>query len=162
MGWIGDLFVYMYYGVMLDILIFVKVLGGGFLISVMLIMVEIVFVFYSGFYGFIYGGNFLVCVVVGVVFDIINIFEVLEGIQVKCQCFVDYLQKIDQQYDVFSDICGMGLLIGVELKLQYKGQVCDFLYVGVEVGVMVLNVGLDVMCFVLLLVVEDVDIDEGM
>ncbi|WP_432804340.1 hypothetical protein [Escherichia coli] len=37
----------------------------------------------------------------------------LEGIQAKRQRFVDHLQKIDQQYDVFSDIRGMGLLIGV-------------------------------------------------
>lgn len=44
----------------------------------------------------------------------------LEGIQAKRQRFVDHLQKIDQQYDVFSDIRGMGLLIGAELKPQYK------------------------------------------
>lgn len=80
MGRIGDLFVYMYYGVTSDILIFAKALGGGFSISVMLITAEIVFAFYFGFYGFIYGGNFLVCVVAGAAFDIINIFEVLEGI----------------------------------------------------------------------------------
>lgn len=37
-GCIGELYVYMYYGVMFDILMIVKVLGGGFLIGVMLIM----------------------------------------------------------------------------------------------------------------------------
>ena len=86
----------------------------------------------------------------------------LEGIQAKRQHFVDHLQKIDQQYDVFSDIRGMGLLIGAELKPQYKGQARDFLYAGAEEGVMVLNAGPDVMRFAPSLVVEDADIDEGM
>ena len=88
--------------------------------------------------------------------------EVLEGIQAKRQRFVDHLQKIDQQYDVFSDIRGMGLLIGAELKPQYKGRARDFLYAGAEEGVMVLNAGPDVMRFAPSLVVEDADIDEGM
>ena len=95
-------------------------------------------------------------------FDIINTPEVLEGIQAKRQRFVDHLQKIDQQYDVFSDIRGMGLLIGAELKPQYKGRARDFLYAGAEAGVMVLNAGPDVMRFAPSLVVEDADIDEGM
>lgn len=85
----------------------------------------------------------------------------LEGIQAKRQRFVDHLQKIDQQYDVFSDIRGMGLLIGAELKPQYKGRARDFLYAGAEAGVMVLNAGPDVMRFAPSLVVEDADIDEG-
>ena len=84
------------------------------------------------------------------------------SIQAKRQRFVDHLQKIDQQYDVFSDIRGMGLLIGAELKPQYKGRARDFLYAGAEAGVMVLNAGPDVMRFAPSLVVEDADIDEGM
>lgn len=162
MGRTGDLFAYMHYGVTPDILTSAKALGGGFPISAMLTTAEIASAFHPGSHGSTYGGNPLACAVAGAAFDIINTPEVLEGIQAKRQRFVDHLQKIDQQYDVFSDIRGMGLLIGAELKPQYKGRARDFLYAGAEAGVMVLNAGPDVMRFAPSLVVEDADIDEGM
>ena len=162
MGRTGDLFAYMHYGVTPDILTSAKALGGGFPSSAMLTTAEIASAFHPGSHGSTYGGNPLACAVAGAAFDIINTPEVLEGIQAKRQRFVDHLQKIDQQYDVFSDIRGMGLLIGAELKPQYKGQARDFLYAGAEAGVMVLNAGPDVMRFAPSLVVEDADIDEGM
>ena len=162
MGRTGDLFAYMHYGVTPDILTSAKALGGGFPISAMLTTAEIASAFHPGSHGSTYGGNPLACAVAGAAFDIINTPEVLEGIQAKRQRFVDHLQKIDQQYDVFSDIRGMGLLIGAELKPQYKGRARDFLYAGAEEGVMVLNAGPDVMRFAPSLVVEDADIDEGM
>ena len=86
----------------------------------------------------------------------------LEGIQAKRQTFVQHLHKIDQQFDIFSDIRGMGLLIGAELKPQFKGRARDFLYAAAHEGVMVLNAGPDVMRFAPSLVVEHADIDEGM
>ena len=150
------------YGVTPDILTSAKALGGGFPISAMLTTAEIASAFHPGSHGSTYGGNPLACAVAGAAFDIINTPEVLEGIQAKRQRFVDHLQKIDQQYDVFSDIRGMGLLIGAELKPQFKGRARDFLYAGAGAGVMVLNAGPDVMRFAPSLVVEDADIDEGM
>ena len=73
-----------------------------------------------------------------------------------------HLQDIDAKYDVFSDIRGMGLLIGAELKEPYKGRAREFLYAAADAGVMVLNAGPDVMRFAPSLVVEEKDIDEGM
>ncbi|EIP1964261.1 aspartate aminotransferase family protein [Salmonella enterica] len=109
-----------------------------------------------------YGGNPLACAVAGAAFDIINTPEVLQGIHTKRQQFVQHLQAIDEQFDIFSDIRGMGLLIGAELKPKYKGRARDFLYAGAEAGVMVLNAGADVMRFAPSLVVEEADINEGM
>lgn len=95
-------------------------------------------------------------------FDIINNQDVLGGVVAKRQKFVQHLQQIDEQYHVFSDIRGMGLLIGAELQPQYKGRARDFLYAAADAGVMVLNAGPDVMRFAPSLVVEEADIDEGM
>ena len=75
---------------------------------------------------------------------------------------MQHLQQINAKYDVFSDVRGMGLLIGAELNAKYKGRARDFLYAAADVGVMVLNAGPDVMRFAPSLVVEEVDIDEGM
>lgn len=68
----------------------------------------------------------------------------------------------DGTQTTLTDIRGMGLLIGAELKPQFKGRARDFLYAGAGAGVMVLNAGPDVMRFAPSLVVEDADIDEGM
>lgn len=161
-GRTGELYAYMHYGVTPDILTSAKALGGGFPVSAVLTTQEIASAFHVGSHGSTYGGNPLACAVAGAAFDIINTPEVLGGIQAKRQTFVQHLHKIDQQFDIFSDIRGMGLLIGAELKPQFKGRARDFLYAAAHEGVMVLNAGPDVMRFAPSLVVEQADIDEGM
>ncbi len=56
----------------------------------------------------------------------------------------------------------MGLLIGAELAPAYQGRARDFLMAAADAGVMVLNAGPNVMRFAPSLVVDAVDIDEGM
>ncbi|AIR59771.1 acetylornithine aminotransferase [Cedecea neteri] len=162
MGRTGELFAYINYGVTPDILTSAKALGGGFPVSAMLTTNEIASAFHVGSHGSTYGGNPLACAVAGAAFDIINTPEVLKGVAAKRQLFVEQLQKINAQFDLFSDIRGMGLLIGAELNEKYKGRAREFLYAGATEGVMVLNAGPDVMRFAPSLIVEDADILEGM
>ncbi|MDC0696228.1 aspartate aminotransferase family protein [Klebsiella pasteurii] len=162
MGRTGSLFAYMHYGVTPDILTSAKALGGGFPISAMLTTHDIASAFHAGSHGSTYGGNPLACAVGGAAFDLINTPEVLDGVTAKRELFVQHLQQIDARFDLFSDIRGMGLLIGAELKPQYHGKARDFLYAAAEAGVMVLNAGPDVMRFVPSLVIDDSDIAEGM
>ena len=75
---------------------------------------------------------------------------------------MEQLQQMVQQFDVFSGNRGMGLLIGAELRPQYKGRARDFLLAAAHEGVMVLNAGPDVMRCAPTLVVEDKDIEEGL
>ena len=162
MGRTGSLFAYMHYGVTPDILTSAKALGGGFPVSAMLTTNDIASAFHVGSHGSTYGGNPLACAVAGAAFDIINTPEVLNGVNAKRERFVHHLQQINAKFDVFSDVRGMGLLIGAELNAKYKGRARDFLYAAADVGVMVLNAGPDVMRFAPSLVVEEVDIGEGM
>ncbi len=162
MGRTGSLFAYMHYGVTPDILTSAKALGGGFPISAMLTTHDIASAFHAGSHGSTYGGNPLACAVGGAAFDLINTPEVLDGVTAKRELFVEHLQQIDARFDLFSDIRGMGLLIGAELKPQYHGKARDFLYAAAEAGVTVLNAGPDVMRFVPSLVIDDSDIAEGM
>lgn len=118
--------------------------------------------FQVGSHGSTYGGNPLACAVAGAAFDIINTPEVLAGVNAKRAQFVSHLQAIDAKYDIFSDIRGMGLLIGAQLKPPYQGRAREILYAAASEGVMVLNAGPDVMRFAPSLVVESQDIDEGM
>ena len=162
MGRIGSLFAYMHYGVTPDILTSAKALGGGFPVSAMLTTHEIASAFHAGSHGSTYGGNPLACAVANAAFDLINTPAVLDGVSAKRELFVKHLQRLDAEFDLFSDIRGMGLLIGAELKPQHKGRARDFLYAAADAGVMVLNAGPDVMRFVPSLIIDEQDIAEGM
>ncbi|MCZ9503393.1 aspartate aminotransferase family protein [Klebsiella quasipneumoniae] len=162
MGRTGSLFAYMHYGVTPDILTSAKALGGGFPVSAMLTTHEIASAFHAGSHGSTYGGNPLACAVANAAFDLINTPAVLDGVNAKRELFVKHLQQLDAEFDLFSDIRGMGLLIGAELKPQHKGRARHFLYAAAETGVMVLNAGPDVMRFVPSLIIEEQDIAEGM
>ena len=162
MGRTGSLFAYMHYGVTPDSLTSAKALGGGFPVSAMLTTHEIASAFHAGSHGSTYGGNPLACAVANAAFDLINTPAVLDGVSAKRELFVKHLQRLDAEFDLFSDIRGMGLLIGAELKPQHKGRARDFLYAAADAGVMVLNAGPDVMRFVPSLIIDEQDITEGM
>ena len=162
MGRTGSLFAYMHYGVTPDILTSAKALGGGFPVSAMLTTHEIASAFHAGSHGSTYGGNPLACAVANAAFDLINTPAVLDGVSAKRELFVKHLQRLDAEFDLFSDIRGMGLLIGAELKPQHKGRARDFLYAAADAGVMVINAGPDVMRFVPSLIIDEQDITEGM
>lgn len=162
MGRTGSLFAYMHYGVTPDILTSAKALGGGFPVSAMLTTHEIASAFHAGSHGSTYGGNPLACAVANAAFDLINTPAVLDGVSAKRELFVKHLQRLDAEFDLFSDIRGMGLLIGAVLKPQHKGRARDFLYAAADAGVMVLNAGPDVMRFVPSLIIDEQDITEGM
>ncbi len=120
MGRTGSLFAYMHYGVTPDILTSAKALGGGFPVSAMLTTHEIASAFHAGSHGSTYGGNPLACAVANAAFDLINTPAVLDGVSAKRELFVKHLQRLDAEFDLFSDIRGMGLLIGAELSRSTK------------------------------------------
>ncbi|CQD52997.1 bifunctional N-succinyldiaminopimelate-aminotransferase/acetylornithine transaminase protein [Yersinia enterocolitica] len=162
MGRSGKLFTYMHYGVTPDILTTAKALGGGFPVSAMLATEEIASVMAVGTHGTTYGGNPLACAVAEAALDVINTPEVLNGIEQRHGLFVQALQEINNKYHVFSDIRGMGLLIGAELAPQYQGRAREFLTAAAANGLMILNAGPDVLRLAPSLVIEQEDIQQGM
>ncbi|MHA3596714.1 bifunctional acetylornithine/succinyldiaminopimelate transaminase [Yersinia enterocolitica] len=162
MGRSGKLFTYMHYGVTPDILTTAKALGGGFPVSAMLTTEEIASVMAVGTHGTTYGGNPLACAVAEAALDVINTPEVLNGIEQRHGLFVQALQEINNKYHVFSDIRGMGLLIGAELAPQYQGRAREFLTAAAANGLMILNAGPDVLRLAPSLVIEQEDIQQGM
>ncbi|MEQ9866987.1 bifunctional acetylornithine/succinyldiaminopimelate transaminase [Pectobacterium aroidearum] len=162
MGRTGKLFSYMHYGITPDILTTAKALGGGFPISAMLTTEEIASVMTVGVHGTTYGGNPLACAVAEAALDIINTPEVLSGVADRHDRFVSELEKINQQYGVFEQIRGMGLLLGAELKLQWHGRAGEFLAAATAQGLMVLMAGPNVIRFVPSLIIDEDDIVQGM
>lgn len=162
MGRTGELFAYMRYGVTPDILSSAKSLGGGFPIGAMLTTTELAKHLAVGTHGTTYGGNPLACAVAEAVLDIVNTPEVLNGVKAKHVRFKQRLQAIGEQYGLFSEIRGLGLLLGCALTDAWKGKAKSVLDAATAEGVMVLQAGPDTVRFAPSLVVEDADIDEGL
>ncbi|MFA9208001.1 MAG: aminotransferase class III-fold pyridoxal phosphate-dependent enzyme, partial [Yersinia sp. (in: enterobacteria)] len=139
-----------------------KALGGGFPISAMLTTAEIASVMAVGTHGTTYGGNPLACAVAEAALDVINTPDVLNGIEQRHGLFVQALHDINNKYQLFSDIRGMGLLIGAELTAQYRGRAREFLNAAAANGLMILNAGPDVLRFAPSLVIDVEDIKQGM
>ncbi|MDH1158431.1 aspartate aminotransferase family protein [Pseudomonas otitidis] len=162
MGRSGHLFACQHYGVTPDILSSAKSLGGGFPIGAMLTTTEIAKHLSVGTHGTTYGGNPLACAVAEAVLDVINTPEVLSGITAKHERFKARLEAIGQKYGLFSEVRGLGLLIGAVLADAWKGKAKDVLNAAEKEAVMVLQASPDVVRFAPSLVIPDADIDEGL
>ncbi|WP_065760742.1 aspartate aminotransferase family protein [Pseudomonas defluvii] len=162
MGRSGELFAYMHYGVTPDILSSAKSLGGGFPIGAMLTTEELAKHLAVGTHGTTYGGNPLACAVGNAVIDIINTPEVLGGVKAKSDRFKARLEKIGQQYGIFTEVRGLGLLLGCVLSDAWKGKAKDVFNAAEKEDLMILQAGPDVVRFAPSLVIEDADIDAGL
>ncbi|MBM5573140.1 aspartate aminotransferase family protein [Deefgea sp. CFH1-16] len=162
MGRSGSLFAYQEYGVVPDILSSAKSLGGGFPIGAMLTTAEIAKYLVAGTHGTTYGGNPLACAVAGAVIDVINTPEVLAGVKTKHAQFVDGIHAINAKYPVFSQVRGLGLLIGAVLTEAYQDRAKEILNIAAQNGVMVLMAGPNVIRFAPSLVVNDEEITTGL
>ena len=162
MGRTGELFAYMHYGVTPDILTSAKSLGGGFPIAAMLTTEALANHLVVGTHGTTYGGNPLACAVGNAVIDVINTPEVLQGVKVKHDLFKTRLEQIGEQYGLFTQVRGMGLLLGCVLTDAWKGKAKDIFNAAEKENLMILQAGPDVVRFAPSLVVEEADIEEGL
>jgi acetylornithine/N-succinyldiaminopimelate aminotransferase len=161
-GRTGELYAYMAYGVTPDILTTAKALGGGFPIGAMLTTTEIAKHLVVGTHGSTYGGNPLGCAVALAAVNTVNTPEVLQGVTDKAELFKQELHRINAKYHVFSEVRGMGLLLGAVLNADYAGKARDIMLAGTQHGVMTLMAGINVVRFAPSLVIPDADIIEGM
>lgn len=162
MGRTGELFAYMHYGVTPDILSSAKSLGGGFPIGAMLTTTDLAKHLAVGTHGTTYGGNPLACAVAEAVLDVVNTPEVLAGVKAKSAQFRQRLRAVGEKYGIFSEVRGLGLLLGCALTDAWKGKAKAVLDAASAEGVMVLQAGPDTVRFAPSLVVEDADINEGL
>lgn len=161
-GRTGHLYAYMGLGVTPDILTTAKALGGGFPIGAMLTTDKIAPSLKVGTHGSTYGGNPLGCAVAEAAFDLVNTPELLDGVKRKEQLFREGLARINDQYHVFEEIRGKGLLLGCALNEKYQGRSRDFLVASANNHLMCLVAGANVVRFAPSLVIPDEDIQQGL
>jgi len=152
----------MNYGVTPDILTNAKSLGGGFPIGLMLTTDKVAAHFSVGTHGTTYGGNPLACAVAEAVVDIVNTPEVLNGVKDRHERFKSGLLKIGERYGLFSQVRGMGLLIGCVLNDAWKGRAREIFDAAESEALMILQAGPDVIRLAPSLIIDEADIAEGL
>lgn len=162
MGRTGYLYAYMKYGVVPDVLTTAKALGGGFPIGAMLTTDRLAKTLNVGSHGTTYGGNPLATAVAGAVFKLINTPQLLDGVKLRHQWFVEGLNNINQQYPLFAEIRGAGLLIGCALNQHYAGKAKQLTQLANEEGVIALIAGPDVVRFTPSLIIPEQDVQQGL
>jgi acetylornithine/N-succinyldiaminopimelate aminotransferase len=161
-GRTGAFYAYQHLGVVPDILSTAKSLGGGFPIAAMLTTEALAQHFQVGVHGSTYGGNPLACAVAEAVIDTISKPEVLAGVLEREQIFRDGLSKINDKYQIFSEIRGKGLLLGAVMNEQWQGRARDVLVAAGENGLLLLVAGPNVVRMTPSLVISTEEIEEGL
>lgn len=161
-GRTGSLYAYEHYGVTPDILTTAKALGNGFPISAMLTTETIAASLQAGTHGTTYGGNPLACAVGLRVMGLVNQPEVLEGVKHRHDKLRSRLEAIGEKRGLFSEVRGIGLLMGAELAPEYADDIKTFVGQAQEAGVMVLVAGGNVLRFAPPLNIPEADLNEAL
>ncbi len=128
----------------------------------MLTTTEIAQHFGVGSHGTTYGGNPLAATVALNVIEIINQPAFLARVKEANLAIMTNLRKLAADFpQVFGEVRGMGLLIGLPLAEDVKGRAKDFTKVAEKMGLMLLIAGPDVVRLAPALIVSDAQIAEA-
>jgi len=117
-GRTGTLFAYEEYNVMPDIMAIAKGIGGGFPLGACLATERAAQGMTAGTHGSTYGGNPLACAVGNAVLEIINDQKFLDKVKNKSLLLKQKLAYLlDQHPDIFEEVRGKGLMIGLKCKI---------------------------------------------
>ncbi len=158
----GQLFAYQHYGVTPDILTSAKSLGGGFPISAMLTTQEIALALDVGSHGTTFGGNALACAVANAVLDQVLADPFMTRVQQCAQHLTTELQRLGNEYGIFSEVRGLGLLVGAVMAPHWQGKAKEVMQAASEQGVLVLMAGANVVRFAPALNISDEELQQGL
>ena len=158
-GRTGCFYAYQYYQVEPDIMTSAKGLGAGIAIGAMLAKDSVASIFKPGLHGTTFGSNPLATAVGCKSFELVNQPEFLKSVTEKGELFRKHYAELNAKYDCFSEVRGIGLMIGAELKdeslLKKITSEC------LNQGVFVLTAGHSVIRTVPALNITVEDINEG-
>jgi len=160
-GRTGRLYTYQHFDVTPDILSTAKGLGGGFPIGAMLTTKHVADSLSVGTHGSTFGGNPIGCAVAGTLLDIVSAPEFLSAVESKGEEFVVALSEIKQKHEVFTEVRGLGLLIGCELTGPLKDRAGDVVQACAENGVLILQAGGNVIRLAPPLILSQQQVKEG-
>ncbi len=144
LGRTGSLFAYIDYNIIPDMITIAKALGNGMPIGALLVSKPFDSGFEFGSHGATFGGNPLSCAAANCVFDIINNQEFLNNVQYLHELFIKQLTLMNDELQIYCDIRGKGLLLGMELRPEYHGLANKLIHIAIKHGVSILSASINV------------------
>ncbi len=123
MGRTGEMFGFKHYGVVPDLMMLAKALGGGLPIGALVVKKELADTFKPGMHASTFGGSPLVCKASLGVFKAIDKYKMLKNTKVMGQYLKEKLEALKVKFDCIQEVRGLGLMLGVELKIEGKAVV---------------------------------------
>ncbi|GAB1362258.1 aspartate aminotransferase family protein [Rhodobacter sp.] len=159
MGRTGRLFAQEWSGVVPDIMMVAKGIGGGFPLGALLATERAAAGMTAGSHGSTYGGNPLGCAVGAKVVEIISAPAFLSEVTRKAALFRQGLEALVAAHpDVLDSVRGEGLMLG----LKCKAANTDFVKAGYEAGILTVAAADNVIRLLPALNIPDEDIAEAL
>lgn len=155
MGRTGRMFACEHWGVTPDILCLAKSIAGGFPLGVTLAKEEIASSLGVGEHTSTFGGNPVVCAAACATIDIIVRERLPERAEKLGRYFLGKLRELQSKYKIVREVRGLGLMIGVELRVDVLNVILGMM----QKGVLVLDAGKNVVRFLPPLVISEENID---
>ncbi|MGR3310592.1 MAG: aspartate aminotransferase family protein [Candidatus Brocadiales bacterium] len=118
MGRTGKFFAYQHYGIEPDVLTLAKALGNGTAIGAIEARKEIAKSLVPGSHASTFGGNPLACAAAVAVFETILEDKLLEQATKLGDYATGKLKGLAAEFDIIKEVRGIGLMIGIELKIN--------------------------------------------
>lgn len=117
MGRTGKFFCYQNFGVLPDVMTLAKTLGGGFPIGALIAKKEIANLMVPGTHASTFGGSPLACAAALAVIETIEKEGLLKNVRRVGKYIREKLENLKKKYSFIKEIKGLGLMLGVELKI---------------------------------------------
>jgi acetylornithine/N-succinyldiaminopimelate aminotransferase len=156
MGRTGQMFAYQHYGIKPDIITCAKALGCGVPVGAFAATEKVASAFEPGDHGTTYGGNPFATAAVSKVFDLFESNQVIAHVKEAAPYLTKKLEELTLKYDCIVERRGMGLMQGLEFKMPVK----DIILKAMELGLIVISAGTNVLRFVPPLIINQEQVDE--
>ena len=155
MGRTGKMFACEHWKITPDIMCLGKSIAGGLPIGVTIAREEIASSLEVGEHTSTFGGNPVVCAAASATIELILKEKLPERAAKLGRYFLDKLRELQFKYRVIREVRGLGLMIGVELRVQ----VLNIILGAIQKGVLILDAGKNVLRFLPPLIVTEKHID---
>lgn len=162
MGRTGKLWAHQWDAVQPDIMTLAKALGCGFPIGAMLVGAKAAQTMQFGAHGTTFGGNPLAAAVARVALRKLSSAPILANVERQSVALRVALQRIGDEFNLFREVRGRGLMLGAVLTSEFEGRAGQILDHAARAGLLLLQAGPDVLRFVPALNITDGDIALGL
>ena len=156
MGRCGSLYAHDLYGVKPDVMALAKALGCGVPVGAFVTNEKAAHALVPGDHGTTYGGNPFATAAVSKVFDLFEEMDIVGHVREVGAYLYEKLDELKEKYACIADHRGVGLMQG----LEFDGSVGDIILKAMDLGLILISAGSNIVRFVPPLVISKENVDE--